>query len=235
MRQAADIGVDGVKRGLEKRRLHLPQHVHHMRRAMGLDQRAAAVELVGEQVVGHHRLTPHAERVEQQRGGETGAVLASGAVEHHRRGLLQQVAEKTRIGGRSLGHKGAVGLAHQFHRLGLGRHLTAREEGLHAHHHGGLDRERHGGGTRHRAGQGGALCDSPEVQAVREPQGLQRAVVVGREAGEVVGAEDLTGAHAPAVQTGVAAEVAEVGSALQNGRGERGSGDHGWALSVPPR
>lgn len=84
-------------------------------------------------------------------------------------------------------------------------------------------------------GQGGALCDAPEVQTVREPQSVQRAVVVGREVGEVVGAEDPARANAPAVQTGVTAEVAEVGCALQNGRGERGSGDQGWALSVPPR
>ena len=116
--------IDDLECGLEKFRPHAPEHVHHMRRSRGFDHGAAHIELVGKQVVVHDIVAGHAQRAQQQRGGEPGAVFACSAVEDQGRGLVDQVLEKACVDRCASECEEAVGLAHQLDGLGFGGHMS---------------------------------------------------------------------------------------------------------------
>ena len=172
----------------------------------------------------------NAQRAEQQRSRKTCAVFAGGAVKHQRRAVVQQVAKESRIHRSGLAREAAVGLAHQRHRFGFGGFGTLRHQGLHAVHHRGFDGQRQRGEAVHIGRQRGTFGHATKVDAVRHAQALQCGSVLRRECREVVRAVHAPQAHAATVQTGEAAEVAEVGGALQQagGYGEGvGQGRHG--------
>jgi len=127
--------------------------------------------------------------------------------------------EEARVGGNRIAREQPVGLRHQRHCLGFAGDLTSRQQGFHAHHHGGLNAQRDGRSARQQRGQGGAFGLAAKVQAVRDAQRPQGAVVVWRETGEVIRAVHQPAAYAPSVCADVTAEIAKVGSALQHGWG----------------
>ena len=136
---AAVLRIHRVKRGVQKRGLYLPEHLHHMGVALAFQAGIAFVQLVGQQIVVFNGLALDAQRGQQQRCRKTRAVFASGAVKHLRCGLLQQMLHEPAISARVAIHKVAVGLAHHRHSVFGGGHHALRGQRLHARHDGRLD------------------------------------------------------------------------------------------------
>ena len=82
-------------------------------------------------------------------------------------------------------------------------------------HHGGFDSQRQRSHAGHIRRQRLTLAGTAEVDAVCEPQGLKCAQIGWAQTREVVGAVDPAQANAPAFEAYMAADVAEVGGALQ--------------------
>src|SRR6266404_3987698 len=84
------IGADGIEARGEEGSLHRREHLPDVLGKIGAGCGVAPVEAVGEQIILGNQLTGHAERMQDQRAGETGAVLAGGAMDHQRRAVLKQ-------------------------------------------------------------------------------------------------------------------------------------------------
>jgi len=56
--------------------------------------RVAAIEAVGQQIILRDQIVRYAERVQDQRAGKSGAILAGGAMNHQRRMILKQVSKQ---------------------------------------------------------------------------------------------------------------------------------------------
>ena len=69
---------------------HLPDVVGQVAARIGIP----AVEAVGQQIVFRDHVVGDAERMQDQRAGKTGAVLAGGAMDHQRRAVFQQMREQ---------------------------------------------------------------------------------------------------------------------------------------------
>ena len=76
----------------------------------GLADGIAPVEAVGQQIILGDHIVRHAERMQDQRAGKSGAVLAGGAMDHQRRAVLQQMGEQRAEARRVLAHIVAVGI-----------------------------------------------------------------------------------------------------------------------------
>jgi len=137
-------------------------------------------------------------------------------------GLFQQVFQKTPVSVGIAVDKVAVGLAHQLDGLFGGGHNALRHQRLHAGDHRGLDRQCHTLHTGDVIGRGLAFGFAAKVQAVLHAQGLQLALVLRRETSQMVRAEHMAAAHTLAAGCGITAQIAEVGSALQQGIRYRG-------------
>ena len=61
---------------------------------VGAGDGIAPVEAVGQQVIFRNHVVGHAERMQDQRAGKAGAILAGGAVDHQRRAVVQQMREQ---------------------------------------------------------------------------------------------------------------------------------------------
>ena len=61
---------------------------------IGAGGRIAPVEAVGEQVILRDHVVRDAERMQDQRAGKSGAILAGGAMNNQRRAVLQQMREQ---------------------------------------------------------------------------------------------------------------------------------------------
>ncbi len=155
----------------------------------------------------------NAERMQDQCAGETGAVLAGGAMDHQRRAVFQQMRKQRAVTLRVVLDIAAVGLAHHLdgmvgrQRRAGGRDRAQRRD------HGGFDRQRMDGDFRHAAQGGGALLGAAKVERAADAELPQHGDIVIGEMAEMVGAEDLPPAHGPAVARGIAAEIAEIAGA----------------------
>ncbi len=197
----------------------------------------AGPQVVGAKVVLHHCLPGNAQQGEEEGRGKAGAVLAGGAVEHQRPVLAvaqgrEQGAEARRAAARIV----AIMVREELHHdVRIGRPVGHRAADLVA--DAGLDV-----GADDATGQAvdqmrslSGFVDAPQVDDGAHAKLAQRAAVLVGQAAEMGGAEDGVAADGAAVGGLVAAEVAEVGAALQvKDVGENGVG-HGRVSSTPCR
>src|SRR6202043_1696283 len=86
-------------------------------RKIGAGGWVAPVEEVGEQVILRDQIVWDAERMQDQRAGKSGAILAGGAMDHQWGAVLQQMSEQRTEAWRVVPHITAVGIAHHLERL----------------------------------------------------------------------------------------------------------------------
>ena len=120
LRHGTVVGVNGLQGGVQKVLTHAPDHVHHLRTERSALACIVAVQGVGEQIVLQHIGLRHAQRRQNQRSSQAGAVFACGAVEHQGRVLSEQVREQLGKAVRVLAHKAPVGDLHPVQSV-LGR------------------------------------------------------------------------------------------------------------------
>jgi len=207
--------LDGVERGIEMTGVHAPHHVERLGRqaagaALLLEVGGAAIRLVGEQIVLLDRRAVDAERAEQKRRGDAGAVLSGGAVEDD--GIIR-ISDDAQELGEPVGmveQDAAVFLLHQAtHALAVdGRAGGAQRSELAAKRR--LDRQRHPSHRRLAEGRAVAFLCCPQVDHGADAQRREPAPVVGVERIESVGAKDAAPAHALARAGSIAAEIAAV-------------------------
>src|ERR1700742_4911041 len=75
--------VDGVEACFEVRRVHRADRLPNFVRQVGGGSRIATVKTVGQQIIFADDALGDAERVQDQRAGKAGAVLAGRAMDHH--------------------------------------------------------------------------------------------------------------------------------------------------------
>ena len=92
--EIAVIGADGLKRGGEEPAFHRSEHLLDVLGQVAGGSGIAAVETVRQRIILGYHLVRHAERVQDQRAGETGAILAGGAMNDQRRAVFKQMGKK---------------------------------------------------------------------------------------------------------------------------------------------
>src|ERR1700722_12006576 len=110
------IGADGLESGGEERGLHRAQHLPDIIGKVVAGGGIAPVKSVGEQIILGDHVLGYAERMQDQGAGESGAVLAGGAVDHQRSAVLEQVREQAAI---------ALGILPDIANIGLAHYLDA--------------------------------------------------------------------------------------------------------------
>ena len=177
----------------------------------------AGPQLVGAQIVVHHRVPRHAQQGEQQRRGEAGAVLAGGAMEHQRpvRAIAQggeQGTEARRAAARIV----AIVIGQEAHHdegrgaaVGNGPPDLLADPGL------DMGADDPAGQAFDGVGRFGRLVDAAQVDDGANADPCQRCAVIARQVAEMGRAEDRTGPDGAAVSRAIAAEVAKIGAALE--------------------
>jgi hypothetical protein len=111
------VRVGHGKDGLDVAAINAHEHLGHLGRHMrqraggaGLarHQRGGVQRLVGKQIVRNHRFARHAQRGQQQRGADAGAILARRAVEGQRRVARQQFGKHAAILAVELGQNARI-------------------------------------------------------------------------------------------------------------------------------
>ena len=92
--EAAIVGVDGVECGGKERRFHRSEHLRDFIGKIAAGGGVAPVEAVGEQVILGDQIVSYAERMQDQRTGKTGAILAGATMNNQRRTVFNEVSEQ---------------------------------------------------------------------------------------------------------------------------------------------
>jgi len=163
--------------------------------------------IFGDDVVGH------AERVQDQRAGETGAVLAGGAMNHQRRAVLEQMREQRAEARRVVMYIAAIGIAHDLQRVARRQRGTVGSPRAQRRNDGRLDRQRMDRDLGNAAQRCCALLGAAKIERAFEAQPAQHLDIGVGEMAEMVGAEDLPPAHDATIAGGIAAKVAEIAGA----------------------
>ena len=101
-----------------------------------------AVEAVGQEIVFRDDVLGNAERMQDQRAGKTGAVLAGGAVDHQRRAIFQQMRKQRAEMLRVVLHIAAVGAAHHLDGVVRRQRRAGGRDGAQRRDDRGFDRQR---------------------------------------------------------------------------------------------
>ena len=102
----------------KERRVHRADRLPNFVRQVGGGGRIAPVETVGQQIIFADDAFGDAERVQDQRAGKAGAVLAGRAVNHDRTFAIDEMREQL---AETVGVEpdiAAIGLAHDVERIG---------------------------------------------------------------------------------------------------------------------
>src|ERR1700756_3326122 len=210
----AILGADGFEASREEGRLDRSDGALDLggqfRGGVGI----APVETVGEKIVFADHLFGHAKRVQEERAGKPGAVLARRAMDHRRRAGLDETRKQLAKTVSVEAYIAAIGFAHDLQRIRRRERarLQPRPKGC---DHRRLDRQRMHQDFLHLAVGASELIDPAKIERTLDAESANDLDVGWREVAQMVGAENLSPAKRAAVARRVAAEGAEVAGTLK--------------------